>query len=156
MQKNKLEVVKGSNGMDNNGVSYDRENKILYLAQTLDKNIKAFQLDDKGNVVKFIKDIPAGYALDNLYFDNKNKLLFAAIMGKAKNNFEFLDPSKGITKEQVFGGLLTFDFKKGDKPVYTFLQNDFMLEISHGIIIGDYIYLSSFYDSGILRCEKLK
>ena len=155
MTKNILEVVKGSNGMDNNGVSYDRENKILYLAQTLDRNIKAFQLDDKGNVVKFIKDIPAGYALDNLYFDNKNKLLFAAIMGKVKNNLEFCDPSKGITKDQVFGGLLTFDFKKGDKPVYTFLQNDFMTEISHGMIIGDDIYLSSFYDSGILKCKKL-
>ena len=156
MNKNKLEVVKGSNGMDNNGVSYDRQNKILYLAQTLDRNIKAFQLDNKGNVVKFIKDISTGYALDNLYFDNKNKLLFAAIMGKVKNNYGILDPSQGITKEQVFGGLLTYDFKKSDKPVYTFLQNDFMLEISHGMIIGDNIYLSSFYDSGILKCEKLK
>ena len=96
------------------------------------------------------------FLLDNLYFDNKNKLLFAAIIGKVRNNFGFLDPSSGITKEQVFGGLLTFDFKKGDRPVYTFLQNDFMLEITSGMIIGDDIYLSSFYDSGILKCKKLK
>ena len=58
MKQSKLEIVKGSNGMANNGLSYDRENKIIYLAQTFERNIKAFQLDDKGNVVNFIRDIP--------------------------------------------------------------------------------------------------
>ena len=77
-------------------------------------------------------------------------------MGIAKNNFEFLDPSKGIKKDQVFGGILVYDFKKDDKCVYTFLQNHFIKEVSSGMIIGDNIYLSSFYDKGILKCEKLK
>ena len=94
--------------------------------------------------------------MDNLYFDNRSKLLFAAILGNIKNNFEFLDPSKGIKEDQVFGGILVYDFKKGDKPVYIFLQNNFMKEVTSGMIIGEYIYLSSFYDRGILKCEKLK
>ena len=156
MKKNILEKIDNSNGIENNGVAYDRENKLLFMAQTLENNIKVYQLDEKGDVIKFEKDIPTGYALDNLYFDNKSKLLFAAIMGISKNNYQYLDPSKGIKKEEVYGGLLVYDFKKDNKPVYTFLQNDFMLEISHGMIIGDNIYLSSFYDNGILKCEKLK
>ena len=90
------------------------------MAQTLDKNIKVYQLNEKGDVVKVVKDISTGYALDNLYFDNRSKLLFAAIMGIAKNNFEFLDPSKGIKGDQVYGGILVYDFKKDDKPIYTF------------------------------------
>ncbi len=68
----------------NNGVAYDRENKLLFMAQTLDKNIKVYQLDDKGNVVKFVKNIPTGYGLDNLYYHNKNKLLFACHNGKGQ------------------------------------------------------------------------
>ena len=156
MKTNTLETIPNSNGIDNNGLAYDRDNKILFMAQTLDKNIKEYQLNEKGDIVKLIKDIPTGYALDNLFFDKKSKLLFAAIIGIAKINFEFLDPSKGLKREQVYGGILAYDMKKGDKPVYTFLQNDFMCEISHGMIIGDNIYLSSFYDNGILKCEKLK
>ena len=156
MKNNILEKIKGSNGMGNNGIAYDRENKLLFLAQTFDKNIKVYKLDEKGNVERFVKDLPTDYGLDNLYFDNKSKLLFAAILGNIKHNFEYGNPSKGVKKEQVYGGILTFDLKKSDKPVYTFLQNDFMLEITHGMIIGDKIYLSSFLDVGILECEKLK
>ena len=137
-------------------MAYDKDNKLLFMAQTLDKNIRVYQLNEKGDVIKVVKDISTGYALDNLYFDNSSKLLFAAIMGIAKNNFEFLDPSKGIKKDQVFGGILVYDFKKDNKPVYTFLQNHFIKEVSSGMIIGDNIYLSSFYDKGILKCQKLK
>ena len=155
MKKNKLEKIKGSNGMANNGVAYDRENKLLFMAQTFDKNIKVFKLDENGNVEKFIKDLPTEYGLDNLYFDNKSKLLFAAIMGNLRNNFEFNNPKAGINKDKVYGGVLAFDLKKSDKPIYAFLQNDFMLEITNGMIIGDKIYLSSYQDVGILECEKL-
>ena len=155
MKKNKLEKIKGSNGMANNGVAYDRENKLLFMAQTFDKNIKVFKLDENGNVEKFIKDLPTEYGLDNLYFDNKSKLLFAAIMGNLRNNFEFNNPKSGINKDKVYGGVLAFDLKKSDKPIYVFLQNDFMLEITNGMIIGDKIYLSSYQDVGILECEKL-
>ena len=76
-------------------------------------------------------------------------------MGRAKDNFEYLDPSKGVTRDHVYGGLLTYDLKKSDKAIYTYLQNDFMCEISEGMIIDNKIYLSSFYDPCILVCEKL-
>ena len=156
MKKNILEKVEGSNGIANNGIAYDRENKLLFLAQTFDKNIRVFQLNEKGESVKVVKNIYTGYALDNLYFDNKKKLLFAAILGSLKKNFDYLDPSKGLKKEEVYGGLLAYDIKKSDKPIYTFLQNDFICEVTNGMIIGDSIYLSSFNDVGILKCEKLK
>ena len=58
MRTNTLEKVEGSNGMANNGVAYDRENKLLFMAQTYDRNIKVYQLDGKGNIAKFVKNIP--------------------------------------------------------------------------------------------------
>jgi len=156
MKKNVLEKVKGSNGMANNGVAYDRENKLLFMAQTFDRNIKVYKLDVKGNIEKFVKDIPTDYGLDNLSFNNKSKLLFAAIMGNLKHNFDYPNPNKGVSRDLVYGGIIAFDLKKGDKPIYTFLQNDFMLEITHGMIIDDKIYLSSYNDIGILECQILK
>ena len=155
MKKNTIEKIINSNGMANNGIAYDRENRLLYLAQTFDRNIKVFQLDEKGDVTKFIKDLPTGYGIDNLYFNKKSKLLFAAIIGSLKVNFDYGNPSKGITRDQVYGGILVYDFKKSDKPIYTFLQNDFMCEITHGMIIENSIYLSSYNDVGILKCEKM-
>ena len=155
IRTNTLEKVEGSNGMANNGVTYDRENKLLFMAQTYDRNIKVYQLDGKGNIAKFVKNIPTDYGLDNLYFDNKSKMLFAAIIGHLKNNFDYPNPNKNIKRDQVYGGILAFDLKKGDKPVYTFLQNDFMCEITHGMMIGNNIYLSSYNDVGILKCEKI-
>ena len=71
MKTNIIEKQLNSNGLDNNGLAYDRENKLLFMAQTLDKNIKVYQLNERGDIIKFIKDIPTGYSLDNLYFDNK-------------------------------------------------------------------------------------
>ena len=153
MNKNILEKVHNSDGIANNGITYDRENKLLFMAQTYEKNIQVYQLDEKGDVIKFVKNLPTGYGLDNLYFDNKSKLLFAAIIGSLKIKSDF--KNRKILRNKVYGGLLTYDLKKSDKPIYTYLQNDFMCEITHGMIIGDYIYLSSYYDVGILKCKKM-
>ena len=107
------------------------------------------------DIKNFEKDLYTGYALDNLYFDNKKNILYAAIIGKISDNFNFLNPKNGISRKQVYGGILAYDLKKGDQPMYTFLQNDFICQVTHGMIINNYIYLSSFYDSGILECEIL-
>lgn len=155
MKSNTLEKIDNSYGIANNGITYDRENKLLYLAQTFDKNIKVFKLDEKGEVDKFLRNIPTEYGLDNLFYDNKTKLLYAAILGNLKISFDYYDPNKNVSRDKIYGGLLVYEPNKSDKVVYTFLQNDFMIEVTHGIIEDDNIYLSSACDNGILRCKKL-
>ena len=155
MRNNTLEKINGSNGIGNNGIAFDKNNKLLFMAQTFERNIKVYQIDDMGDIKNFEKDLYTGYALDNLYFDNKKNILYAAIIGKISDNFNFLNPKNGISRKQVYGGILAYDLKKGDQPMYTFLQNDFICQVTHGMIINNYIYLSSFYDSGILECEIL-
>lgn len=155
MKSNTLEKIDNSYGIANNGITYDRENKLLYLAQTFDKNIKVFKLDEKGEVDKFLRNIPTEYGLDNLFYDNKTKLLYAAILGNLKISFDYYDPNKNVSRDKIYGGLLVYEPNKSDKVIYTFLQNDFMIEVTHGIIEDDNIYLSSACDNGILRCKKL-
>lgn len=155
MKSNTLEKIDNSYGIANNGITYDRENKLLYLAQTFDKNIKVFKLDEKGEVDKFLRNIPSEYGLDNLFYDNKTKLLYAAILGNLKISFDYYDPNKNVSRDKIYGGLLVYEPNKSDKVIYTYLQNDFMIEVTHGIIEDDNIYLSSACDNGILRCKKL-
>ena len=155
MKSNTFEKIDNSYGIANNGITYDRENKLLYLAQTFDKNIKVFKLDEKGEVDKFLRNIPTEYGLDNLFYDNKTKVLYAAILGNLKISFDYYDPNKNVRRDKIYGGLLVYEPNKSDKVVYTFLQNDFMIEVTHGIIEDDNIYLSSACDNGILRCKKL-
>ena len=155
MKTNSLEKINNSYGIANNGITYDRENKILYLAQTFDKNIKVFKLKDNGDVEKFLRDIPTEYGLDNLYFENKTKRLYAAILGNLKISFDYYNPTKNVSRDSIYGGILVYEPNKSDEVIYTFLQNDFMIEVTHGFIQGDDIYLSSACDKGILKCKKL-
>ena len=48
--------------------------------QTYEKNIRVFKYEKNGDV-KFVKDIYLGYRIDNLIFDEKNRVLNAAITG---------------------------------------------------------------------------
>lgn len=61
MKTNTLQKIDNSYGIENNWITYDREKRLLYLAQTFDKNIKMFKLNEKGEVEKFVKNIPSEY-----------------------------------------------------------------------------------------------
>ena len=105
MKTNTLEKIDNSYGIANNGITYDRENRILYLAQTFDKNIKVFKLNEKGDIEKFIRDIPTEYGLDNLFFDNKTKRLYAAILGNLKISFDYYNPANNVSRDSIYGGI---------------------------------------------------
>lgn len=64
MTNNTLEKINGSNGIGNNGIAYDKNNKLLFMAQTFERNIKVYQIDDMGDIKNFEKDLYTGYALD--------------------------------------------------------------------------------------------
>ena len=72
--------VKESNSWCDNGVAYDSANGLIFLAQTYEKNIRVFKYEKNGDV-KFVKDIYLGYRIDNLIFDEKTRILNAAISG---------------------------------------------------------------------------
>ena len=103
-----------------------------------------------------MRNIPTEYGLDNLFFDNKTKLLYCAIMGNLKITFDYYEPTKNVRRDEIYGGIAVYEPNKSDEVVYTFLQNDFMIEITYGFMQGDDIYLSSACDNGILKCKKFE
>ena len=156
MKTNTLQKIDNSYGIENNWITYDREKRLLYLAQTFDKNIKMFKLNEKGEVEKCVKNIPTEYGWDNLFFDNKKKLVYADLLGNLKISFDYYDPTKNIPRDKIYAGLAVYDPYKSEEPIYTFLQNDFMIEVTHGFMKYDNIYLSSAIYIGILKCKKLE
>ena len=72
--------VKDSQSTLNNGATYDPVNRLIFLAQTIDSNIRVFKYEENGEI-KFLRDIYLGYKLDNVIFDEKTRILNAGIMG---------------------------------------------------------------------------
>ena len=74
--------VKESNSCFNNGVAYDSINKLIFLAQSTENNIRVFKYEVAGDgEISFIRDIYIGYKMDNLIFDEKSRILSVVIIG---------------------------------------------------------------------------
>lgn len=72
--------VKDSKSGFNNGVAYDPVNRLIFLAQTIENNIRVFKYKENGEII-FMRDIYLGYKIDNVIFDEKNRILSAGIIG---------------------------------------------------------------------------
>ena len=73
--------VKDSKSGCDNGVAYDEVNRLIFLGQTHEKNIRIYKYGGNGEV-KFNRDIYFGYKVDNLLFDEKNRILNVGIFGQ--------------------------------------------------------------------------
>ena len=69
-----IKKVGNSQSSFNNGVTYDPFNKLIFLAQSTDSNVRVFKYKDNGDI-KFIRDIYLGYKMDNVIFDVKTRIL---------------------------------------------------------------------------------
>ena len=155
----KINKIKGSEGIFNNGLAYNKKEKILFMAQTLEKTIKVYQIGKKITDIELIKDIKSDYCIDNLDYDEKNNLLYAGILGKmhninimAKNFFK-----KGnLGNEDVYGGLQVIDPDNDFKIINIYLLKNRLKAISSGSIINNKLIFSSVFDKGMLICEREK
>ena len=96
-----IKKVENSKSYGDNGVAYDDVSNLLFLAQTHEKIIRVYKYEKNGEI-KFVKDIYIGYKIDNLIFDEKNRILNAGISGTGgygglaeiypDNNFEIKIP----------------------------------------------------------------
>ena len=118
----------------NNGVAYDKMNRLIFLAQSIDKNIRVFKYEENGDI-KFIKDIYLGYALDNVNFDEKNRILNAGIIGfGGYGGLALIYPDKNFDIEISF---------------YDFID----VQLSSALKINDKIYIVTPMKNHLLLCE---
>ena len=126
--------VKESNSLCDNGVAYDEANKTIFLAQTLGKNIRVFKYEKNGEI-NFERDIYLGYRIDNIIFDEKNRILNAGISGNGG-----------------FGGLAEIYPDKNYTIKYPFYDK-INISSASAIQINKKIYLVSPMAKYLLQCE---
>jgi hypothetical protein len=155
----KINKIQGTEGIFNNGLAYNKKEKILFMAQTLEKNIKVYKIGKKFTDIGLIKDIKSDYCIDNLDYDEKNNLLYAGILGKMHNNNIMAKNffTKGnLGNEDVYGGLQVIDPDNDFKIINIYLLKNRLKAISSGSIINNKLIFSSVFDKGMLICEREK
>ena len=126
--------VKDSNSCFNNGVAYDPANKLIFLAQSIENNIRVYKYDSNGDI-NFIKDIYLGYKMDNLIFDETSRILSVGIFGfGGYSGLAEIYPDKN------------FEIKI---PFYDIIDNN----LSSAIKINNKIYIVAPLSNYLLFCE---
>ena len=129
-----ITTVENSKSLCDNGIAYDSVNSLIFLAQTSEENIRVYKYKENGDI-KFIKDIYLGYKIDNLIFDEKNRILNAAISGNGG-----------------YGGLAEIYPDKNYDIIFPFYDLINMTSAS-AIQINKKVYLVSPISKALLVCQ---
>lgn len=152
--------VLGTEAMMNNGITWDEDNKLVYVSQLPEKRVRVFTLeknDDDKKILKFQYDINSIHSLDNLEFDKNNGIISAGVVGRIfdhmmiEQNIDEKKSLEGVGKR--WGGSLTIDTKKENKVEIQVIQNSMFYGVSSSIKDGNIIYHGSSVDNGILVCD---
>ena len=133
-KKGIITKVKDSNSCFNNGVAYDPVNKLIFLGQSLENNIRVYKYDSNGEI-NFIRDIYLGYKMDNLIFDETSRILSVGMIGfGGYNGLAEIYPDKN------------FEIKI---PFYDIIDDN----LSSAIKINNKIYIVTPLSNYLLFCE---
>jgi len=148
-----IKKIKNSNSILNNGLTYDRNSKLLYAVRSIEKDIKVYKISERGDDAEYLKTIKIPYIADNIVFRNGklnigiNPYMLDNI--KVKEEIKKGNDAKNVTH---FSGFLEYDISK-EKITDIFLQDNFKA-VSSGIKIGNKIVMSSIAFRGLYICEK--
>lgn len=164
-KNNTMSKVLYSNGLFNNGIEYDEDNNLLFIAQTLNKRIRVLEIDNNsnsninnGNRIKFNRDIYLDYALDNIHYDINKSVITAGVIGNVYYSIQFskLFARNGNGNGEIknmYGGAIEINLKNHDEITLLIMaKEDKMKAITSAIVINDKVYLSSFGFNGLLVC----
>ena len=153
-----INSISNSNGISNKGLVYDSKNSLLYMVRSFEKDIKVFEISRNfpSNAL-LIKSIKTVYNVENIYYDDENKKIYAGIYGtitslkEMENSYYKEGNYNSVT---TFGGFEEFNVEKGYEISELVLFKNEMKGISSAIKIKDEIFFSSNYENGILIYKK--
>ena len=152
--KGNIKLIKESKGVINNGIIYDDENKLIYMAHTIPKQFSIYDLKNETNLI-LIKTIENEYAIDNLFMNKTSGIIYAGLIGKL---YDFSKATDYYRKygdwgnSDMFGGFQTIDTKNNYSIKIQHLSNNLLRGISSGIQIGKKQIMTASLEGGILIC----
>jgi len=152
--KGSIKLIKESTSIMNNGIIYNEKRKLIYLSQTVDKQILIFDIKNKIEP-KLIKTIKNDYANYNLFMDKKNDIIYAGLIGKIYNFFLIIKYYRKYGKwgdYDCYGGFEEINTNNNDNIKIINMNKNLLRGINSGIIINNKEILTANLEGGILIC----
>ena len=154
--KGEIKLIKESKGIINNGIIYDEENKLIYMAHTIPKQFSIYDTKNDTNP-KLIKIIENEYAFDNFFMNKTSGIIYAGIIGKLYDFSKITDNFRKYGKWgniDIYGGFQTIDTRNNLSIKIKHLSKNLLRGISSGIEIGKKQIMTASLEGGILICEE--
>ena len=74
--KGNIKIIKESKGIINYGIIYEAENKLIYMAHTIQKQFSIYDIKNENNPI-LIKTIENEYVIDNLFMKKTSGIIYA-------------------------------------------------------------------------------
>jgi arylesterase / paraoxonase len=130
-----------------NGINYDPERKLLFVASPRSFLVKVYSKEEDGSLA-FVEDIPCGTGVDNIEFDTEGNLW----IGAHPNLLRFTAYAKG-KKETAPSEIIRIDYRgEGDYAVETIYLDDGKIMSASTVAspFGDLILTGNVMDRAFL------
>ena len=135
-----------------NGINYDQNRNLLFVASPRDFLVKVFQPDQTSGQLTFIEDIDAGTGVDNIEFDESGKLW----IGCHPNLFAFTRYAAGKSYNSP-SEIITIDYQsKGDYLVESIFvdEGEIISASTIAVPFDGKVYIGSVMDDELVVWER--
>ena len=153
--KGKIKLIKESKGIMNNGIIFDEENKLIYMAYTIPKQFSIYDVKNELNP-KLIKTIENEYAFDNFFMNKTSGIIYAGIIGKLYDFSKATDYYREYGEWgniDMYGGFQTIDTRNNHIIKIQHMSKNLLRGISSGMQVGKKQIMTAALEGGILICK---
>ena len=156
---NEISIIDNSSSLLNKGIAFDKKRNLLYVINSMEKELKIFEIKENKEYefsTKFIKTIPILYVGNNIYYDNEKDQIYIGINGKMNEYDSIINSYK---KNKNYKDVVTYSgfeilSPKNDYSIseLTLMKNEYKI-VSSSIQVNDKNYMSSIYTQGVYVCS---
>lgn len=156
---NEISLIDNSSSLLNKGIAFDKKRNLLYVINSMEKELKIFEIKENKEYefsTKFIKTIPILYVGNNIYYDNEKDQIYIGINGKMNEYDSIINSYK---KNKNYKDVVTYSgfeilSPKNDYSIseLTLMKNEYKI-VSSSIQVNDKNYMSSIYTQGVYVCS---
>ena len=152
--------IKNTEGIMNNGILFDKPNKLVYVAKTVERKVSIFHLKEENhpdNLLVHYQDLELPCSPDNLNYDSEKQRIIIGCTGRGIDYFRLIktvnaDENGELQKNlELWFGLVSIE--KDKKINVLFMDDKMYWGVAGGIRRGKNMYIGSFCEKSLLVCE---
>ena len=150
--------IKNTESVMNNGIAFDKPNKLVYVGKTLERKVTVYKYNEKAkpeNSLNFSKDIELPCLPDNLNLDSNKQRIIIGCLGRTLDYIRLIrsaNENEGkIPEEKEFWfGVASIE---KDKAELLWMDDKMFRGAAGGVRRGETLYIGSFCENKLMMCE---